>query len=139
MLIQFQTKEFDNNDLNVTATEKDIKTSLNLGTKFQQIQGNIGHNCYNHSDNETRAEYGSNIVAELTSKFDSIERKENANTKANLKQVVKGQSMVISNLKDQVGRKDQRIQELEEKVKLLLSNNQTSPLSMKQTSGQSCA
>lgn len=123
----------------MTATEKDLKTSLNLGTKFQQIQGNIGHNCHNHSDNETRAEYGSNIVAELTSKFDSIERKQNANTKANLKQVVKEQSKVISNLKDQVGRKDQRIQELEEKVKFLLSNNQTSPLSMKQTSGQSCA
>jgi len=138
---KIQTKEFDKNNLNVTATDKDIKTSLNLGKKFQQIHGNIGYDCYNHSDNETKAENGSNIVAELTSKFDSIERKENTNTKTNLKQVVKEQGKLISNLKDQVGRKDQRIRELEEKVKLLLSKNQTTAvtMSMKLTSGQSCA
>ena len=132
-----------------TATEKDIKTSLNLGTKFQQMQQKfLGETCdYPNIDIDlddiykVKVDSGSNSVKTLTSKFDFQETKEGEEDKIDLKRVVKEQKKMISNLKDQVEVKDRRIQELEAKVKHLLSNNPAANLniSIKHQIGNSLA
>ena len=133
-----------------TATEKDIKTSLNLGTKFQQMQQKfLGETCnYPNIDIDlddiykAKVDSGFNSVKTLSSKFDfHQETKEGEEDETNLKRVVKKQKILISNLKDQLEVKDRRIQELEAKVKLLATNNPAANLniSIKHHSGHSLA
>ena len=133
-----------------TATEKDIKTSLNLGTKFQQMQQKfLGETCnYPNIDIDlddiykAKVDSGFNSVKTLSSKFDfHQETKEGEEDETNLKRVVKKQKILISNLKDQLEVKDRRIQELEAKVKLLSTNNPAANLniSIKHHSGHSLA
>jgi phage shock protein A len=89
---------------------------------------------------KVKADSGSKSVKTLSSKFD-FQEKEVEGDKTNLKRVVKEQKKLISNLKDQVEVKDRRIQELEAKVKLLLSNNRAANLniSIKHQNGHSLA
>ena len=130
-----------------TATEKDMKTSLNLGTKFQQMQQKFLGETWNYPDIDlddiysVKDDSGSKSVKTLSSKFDFQETKEVEEDKTNLKRVVKEQKKLISNLKDQVEVKDRRIQELEAKVKLLATNNPAANLniSIKHQNGHSLA
>ena len=90
-----------------------------MGTKFQH------ENAFDQENNFKRnVDYGSNIVRGLACKFDSIEKKNIGCTRTNLKQISKEQAKLISNLKDQVVSKEKRIQELENKIKLLMSPNE---------------
>ena len=67
-----------------TETEEDIKTSLNLGTKFQQMQQKfLGETCnYPNIDIDldeiykAKVDFGSNSVKALTSRFDFQETEE---------------------------------------------------------------
>merc|ERR1712064_82539 len=79
-------------------SEKDIKTSLNLGKKKN------------------------NSVKCLTNKFDYNENKNSTKSEIDLKQVVNEQTKLISNLREQLQAKDQKIKELEANMKLLLKN-----------------
>ena len=77
---KFQTKE----PAKKTETEKDKKTSLNLGKKYQCEA------ILDHENNKIRkTNYGASQVKVLASKFDSIEKKTNENSKVNLKQIMK--------------------------------------------------
>ena len=130
-----------------TATEKDIKTSLNLGTKFQQMQQKFLGETWNYPDIDlddiyrVKVDSGSKSVKILSPKFDFQETKEVEEDKTNLQRVVKEQKKLISNLQDQVEVKDRRIQELEAKVKLLATNNPAANLniSIKHQNGHSLA
>ena len=130
-----------------TETEKDIKTSLNLGTKFQQMQQKFLGETWNYPDIDlddiyrVKVDSGSKSVKTLSSRFDFQETKEVEDDKTDLKIVVKEQKKLISNLQDQVEVKDRRIQELEAKVKLLATNNPAANLniSIKHQNGQSLA
>ena len=119
-----------------TATEKDIKTSLNLGTKFQQMQQKFLGETWNYPDIDlddiyrVKVDSGSKSVKTLSSRFDFQETKEVEDDKTDLKIVVKEQKKLISNLQDQVEVKDKRIQELEAKVKLLATKNPAANLNI---------
>ena len=129
----FQTKKTENRPKNINiadiASEKDIKTSLNLGTKFQKVQKKFSDNSFLDIDLDLNTMYkasvqsGSNSVKVLTSKFDYRDNKEVEDSEVELKRVVNEQKKLISNLKDQVEVKERRIQELEMKVKLMIRNN----------------
>jgi len=130
-----QTKKTENRPKNINiadiASEKDIKTSLNLGTKFQQVQNKFSDNSYDSPDinldlntmYKASVQSGSNSVKLLTTKFDYRDNKEVEDSEVELKRVVNEQKKLISNLKDQVEVKERRIQELEMKVKLMIRNN----------------
>jgi len=96
-------------------SEKDIKTSLNLGTRLQQNVGNF-NSSINYSKNKN------NSVKCLTNKFDYNENKNSTKSEIDLKQVVNEQTKLISNLREQLQAKDQKIKELEANMKLLLKN-----------------
>ena len=125
--MKFQTKEPEKK--HTTATEKDKKTRLNLGTKFQ-CDAILEH----ENSKRKNADFGANLVKVLASKFDSIENKSNESNKVNLKQIMKEQSKLISNLKEQITSKDKRIQELEENIKHILCPNLEIALSMTESS-----
>jgi len=94
-------------------SEKDIKTSLNLG----RLQQNVGN--FNSSINYSNK---NNSVKCLTNKFDFNEKKNSTKSEIDLKQVVNEQTKLISNLREQLQAKDQKIKELEANMKLLLKN-----------------
>ena len=116
--IPFQTKESEYRPkINTnTASEKDIKTNLNLGTKFQQTQKKFSGESSNSSDIDidldniykSTIQSGSNSVKVLSSKFDYRDNKEVENTEAELKRVVNEQKKQICNLKDQVEKERER-------------------------------
>jgi len=96
-------KHLDLTDGGHTATEKELKTSLNMGTKFQEVQkkwsgGSLGSPAL---DQEIETLYkasiqsGSASVRSLSSKFDYRDNRETEETSDTLKRTVN----------DQVGRK----------------------------------
>ena len=91
-------------------TEKERKTSLNIGKRNGVIDNSMDNNLNN--------------VRTLTSKFDNQNscNRDSSVTEIELKQVVNEQSKLISNLQDQLFAKDKRIRDLETQLKLLLRN-----------------
>jgi len=119
-----------------TASEKDIKTSLNLETKFQHVQkkwsgGSLGSPRLD-LDLDLDQIYKSSIpsgassVRSLTSRFDykdGKDNKESEEAEVELKRVVNNQFKQISNLRTQVESKERKIMELESTIKVLTRNN----------------
>ena len=99
-------------------SEKDLKTSLNLGTKLQQNGFNNGHTVL-----------GEKSVTSLTNKFD-FRSKNIVTSETELKQIVNEQTKLISNLREQLEAKDKKIIELEKNVKILLENIPTTKLDL---------
>merc|ERR1719154_701886 len=135
---KYQTKEAEyrpkkSNNVMDGATEKDIKTNINLGTKFQQVQkkwsdGSLGSPCL-ELDLDLDLIYkntipsGSSSVRSLTSRFDYRDNKETEETEVELKRVVNDQFKQISNLRSQVESKERKIYDLENTIKVLTRNN----------------
>jgi len=112
---------------------KDLKTSMNLETKFQSVQKKWveGNPKKNVSDSfeiyKTSLISGSNSVKSLTSRFDGKNEVEGENDES-LKEMYTAQQKQLYNLKTQVVLRDQRINALEEQVKILSTSCQTTPL-----------
>ena len=96
-------------------TEKDVRISLNLASKFQQncIQADLVDNNYNNSiyDMKDTGRSHSNKEFSVSSTSD-----------AGLKKVVHEQRKLIRSLRDQLEGRDKKIQVLEKRVELLLRN-----------------
>ena len=113
-------------------TEKDRKTSLNLGTKYQHNNNNNNSSSNRSSTRDVAAKTATNYnnlnsVKYLTNKFDyrnnNSHRSEHVTpSETELKQLVQEQTELITNLRDKLEAKDKRIKELESKVKLLMKN-----------------
>ena len=137
------------NDVPDAASEKDIKTSLNLGTKFQQVQkkwsgGSLGSPCLELDLDQiykNTIPSGSSSVRSLTSRFDYKDNKETEETEIELKRVVNDQFKQISNLRSQVESKERKIYELESTIKVLTRNNTPvgTPVTPKDLLGKSFA
>lgn len=124
-------KHLDLTDGGHTATEKELKTSLNMGTKFQEVQkkwsgGSLGSPALDQDIEtlyKTSIQSGSSSVRSLSSRFDYRDNRETEETTDTLKRTVNDQAKQISNLRAQVESKDKKIQELEERVLSLTRNN----------------
>eukprot|EP00090_Calanus_glacialis_P031332 TRINITY_DN5161_c0_g1_i1.p1 TRINITY_DN5161_c0_g1~~TRINITY_DN5161_c0_g1_i1.p1 ORF type:complete len:623 (-),score=166.62 TRINITY_DN5161_c0_g1_i1:111-1979(-) len=151
---KYQTKESEYrpkkmNDMPDAASEKDIKTSLNLGTKFQQVQkkwsgGSLGSPCLELDLDQiykNTIPSGSSSVRSLTSRFDYKDNKETEETEIELKRVVNDQFKQISNLRSQVESKERKIYDLESTIKVLTRNNTPvgTPVTPKDLLGKSFA
>lgn len=121
-------------DLLDGVTEKDMKTSLNLGTKFQEVQKKWSGGSLKTPEMEQELDYiyktnlisGSNSVRTLSSRFDYKDNKEQEEAQEahqDLKKILNHQQKQITNLKNQVEKKDQRITALEEQVRILSRQN----------------
>ena len=115
-------------------TEKDRKTSLNLGTKYQHNNNN--NNNTRDVAAKTATNYNNlNSVKYLTNKFDyrnnNNHRSEHVTpSDTELKQLVQEQTELITNLRDKLEAKDKRIKELESKVRLLMKNDPPAKLDL---------
>ena len=92
-------------------SEKDRKTSLNIGKRNEVNDNSTNNNLRN--------------VRTLTNKFDNqVSCSKKISVSENeLKQVVNEQTKLISNLQDQLFAKDKKILDLENKLKMLLRNS----------------
>eukprot|EP00088_Acartia_fossae_P016442 TRINITY_DN1919_c0_g1_i2.p1 TRINITY_DN1919_c0_g1~~TRINITY_DN1919_c0_g1_i2.p1 ORF type:complete len:628 (+),score=126.99 TRINITY_DN1919_c0_g1_i2:93-1976(+) len=113
---------------------KDIKTSQNLETKFQSVQkrwveGNVKKNVSDSFEiYKTNLISGSNSVKSLTTRFDTSKEGDEGECAENLKEMYTAQQKQLYNLKTQVELRDQRINALEEQVKILYSSRHATPL-----------
>ena len=106
-----------------TALNKDVKTSLNFGTKFQDMKEELLDNSRNRFYDPQLLHRNSNsTVRSLTSKFDIKNSYETANSKEKLKRIVKDQNNLISSLNSQLEAKEKRIKELEYTLKVVINN-----------------
>jgi len=126
-----KTKENDKvsgSHMNSTARRKELKTSFNLETKLHNNKQNLHLESENFSDLQvylkkdykSLSELGSHSVKQLTSKFDGRVENEEQISDVDLMRMIKEQSKLISNLKDQVEIKEKRIEELETALRILL-------------------
>ena len=108
-------------------TEKERKTSLNIGTKYQHNNNNNQHSTRDVAA-KTATNYNNlNSVKYLTNKFDYRNNNNHQSelvtpSDTELKHLVQEQTELITNLRDKLEAKDKRIKELESKVKLLMKN-----------------
>jgi len=113
---------------------KEMKTSKNNETKFQSVQKKWtdGNSKKNVSDSfeiyKTSLISGSNSVKSLTSRFDVRKEGGGEGEEECLKEMYTEQQKQLYNLKTQVVLRDQRINVLEEQVKILSTSRHTTPL-----------
>jgi len=91
-------------------TEKDLKTSANMDTKFQQVQKKWSGGSLKSPDLDLdleqlykrEAQSGSSSVRSLSSRFDYKDNRETDHSETELRRLVKDQQKQISNLRAQV-------------------------------------
>jgi len=118
-------------DLDITVTEKDLKTSQNMDTKFQQVHKKWSGGSLKTPELDLDIEQmykaavpsGSSSVKSLSSRFDYKDNRDTEHSEAELKRMLNDQQKQISNLRAQVESKELRIYQLETQIKVLTRAN----------------
>jgi len=126
-----KTKKYSNDSTDGAASEKDLKTSANMDTKFQQVQKKWSGGSLKTPELDLDLEQiykstiqsGSSSVRSLSSRFDYKDNRETEQNEIDLKRMVNDQQKQISNLRAQVESKESKIHHLEKQIAVLTRNN----------------